>query len=143
MTSRKNNREFKTEIFMKPFLALTFLVLCGVKSLSSQCSEDIIKLRIDFKSGDFTLDDSTEMCFDQLITNFRTIYPDIGKRIYITYYAPNNLTEVGGNIKLIQDYLSSNHIEEISYNFNFIFDTRIMDSNTDYVWIGIVLNESP
>ena len=128
---------------MKPFLALTFLVLCGAKSLSSQCSEDIIILRIDFESRDCALEDSTRMCFDQLITNFRTIYPGIGKRIYITYYAPNDLSHVGGNIKLIQDYLRSNRIEEVSYKFNFVFDTRIMDSTTDYVWIGIVLNESP
>lgn len=143
VTSRKNKLGLKTEIDMKAIMMLLILTNCAFGTLSSQCLEDNIYLRIDFDQYGYTLNDSTESCLDELIHNFRTVYPKIGKRIVINYYAPNDLSHLGNNVKLIQDYLNSNGIEYFSYKFRFIFNPEVMDSDSDYVWIGIVLNESP
>jgi len=121
------------------FITLSIL---AYTNLLPQCLEDNVFLRIDFNIKDNAYSDSIEVCIDQLIADFKSIYPNVEKFIAIDYYAGQNLTELGGNVKNIQECLNSKGIELPSYKFRFIFHSE-KEVDSDFVRMYICLKESP
>lgn len=121
---------------------LSVLILFANTSMLSQCLEDNIFLHIDFQPIEYESNDSLEVCLDEIIHLYKTAYPEVMKHIVIYYSVGPDLTNMGKNIMILQDYFTSKGINPISYRYQFNFRTE-KSAISDSATITVVLMDSP